>query len=77
MILIPPEKLAEHSHSFPLCFLSFLSDSDVNATGEDNTARMQEAKLKLMLGISLMTLFLFVVLLAICSAMLYKMKMMK
>ncbi|KAB0368844.1 hypothetical protein FD755_019878 [Muntiacus reevesi] len=53
------------------------TDSDVNATGEDNTARIQEAKLKLMLGISLMTLFLFVVLLAICSAMLYKMKMMK
>ncbi|KAB0366530.1 hypothetical protein FD754_010686, partial [Muntiacus muntjak] len=54
-----------------------LFNSDVNATGEDNTARIQEAKLKLMLGISLMTLFLFVVLLAICSAMLYKMKMMK
>ena len=77
MILIPPEKFAEHSYSFPLHFLSFLSDSDMNTTWEDNTARAQEAKLKLMLGISLMTLFLFVVLLAICSAMLYKMKMMK
>ncbi|XP_065764497.1 equatorin [Muntiacus reevesi] len=58
-------------------FFHPIPNSDVNATGEDNTARIQEAKLKLMLGISLMTLFLFVVLLAICSAMLYKMKMMK
>ncbi|CAI9158790.1 unnamed protein product [Rangifer tarandus platyrhynchus] len=58
-------------------FFHPIPNSDVNATGEDNTARIQEAKLKLMLGISLMTLSLFVVLLAICSAMLYKMKMMK
>ncbi|XP_010851652.1 PREDICTED: equatorin [Bison bison bison] len=58
-------------------FFHPIPNSDVNTTWEDNTARIQEAKLKLMLGISLMTLFLFVVLLAICSAMLYKMKMMK
>ncbi|OWK01150.1 hypothetical protein Celaphus_00018230 [Cervus elaphus hippelaphus] len=63
---VPPPEVVSHEEN-----------SDVNATGEDNTARIQEAKLKLMLGISLMTLFLFVVLLAICSAMLYKMKMMK
>nr|XP_031532901.1 MOB kinase activator 3B isoform X4 [Vicugna pacos] len=48
--------------------------SDVTAANEDNLAKLQDIKLKLMLGISLMTLFLFVILLAICSAMLYKMK---
>ncbi|MBV96874.1 Equatorin, partial [Eschrichtius robustus] len=52
-------------------------DSDLNATDEDSLAELQEAKLKLMLGILLMTLFLFVILLAICSAVLYKMKTMK
>ncbi|KAJ8791091.1 hypothetical protein J1605_020892 [Eschrichtius robustus] len=52
-------------------------NSDLNATDEDSLAELQEAKLKLMLGILLMTLFLFVILLAICSAVLYKMKTMK
>lgn len=61
----------------PLHFLSFLSDSDVSATDEDYLAELQEAKLKLMLGLLLMTLFLFVILLAICSAVMYKMKTMK
>nr|XP_010983787.2 MOB kinase activator 3B isoform X3 [Camelus dromedarius] len=51
--------------------------SDVTAANEDNLAKLQDIKLKLMLGISLMTLFLFVILLAICSAMLYKMKTLK
>ncbi|XP_059266111.1 equatorin [Mustela nigripes] len=48
--------------------------SDLNATSEDTLTKLQEIKLKLMLGISLMTLFLFVILLAVCSAMLYKVK---
>nr|XP_031532899.1 MOB kinase activator 3B isoform X2 [Vicugna pacos] len=55
-------------------FLHPIPSSDVTAANEDNLAKLQDIKLKLMLGISLMTLFLFVILLAICSAMLYKMK---
>nr|XP_058926900.1 equatorin [Kogia breviceps] len=54
-------------------FFHPIPNSDVNATDKDNLAELQEAKLKLMLGISLMTLFLFVILLAICGAVLYKM----
>ncbi|KAF4025308.1 hypothetical protein G4228_017581 [Cervus hanglu yarkandensis] len=83
---VPPPEVVSHEETINATtsednqrdqFFHPIPNSDVNATGEDNTARIQEAKLKLMLGISLMTLFLFVVLLAICSAMLYKMKMMK
>ncbi|KAF3821340.1 hypothetical protein GH733_011493 [Mirounga leonina] len=51
-----------------------IPSSDLNATNEDTLTKLQEIKLKLMLGISLMTLFLFVILLAVCSAMLYKVK---
>ncbi|XP_058421332.1 equatorin [Diceros bicornis minor] len=51
-----------------------IPNSDVNATNEYRLGELQEVKLKLMLGISLMTLFLFVTLLAIGSAMLYKLK---
>ncbi|XP_025708586.1 equatorin [Callorhinus ursinus] len=51
-----------------------IPNSDLNATNEDTLIKLQEIKLKLMLGISLMTLFLFVILLAVCSAMLYKVK---
>ncbi|EPY77268.1 hypothetical protein CB1_001279013 [Camelus ferus] len=58
-------------------FLHPIPSSDVTAANEDNLAKLQDIKLKLMLGISLMTLFLFVILLAICSAMLYKMKTLK
>lgn len=50
--------------------------SDLNATNEDNMSQLQNIKVKLMLGISLMTLFLFVIMLAIGSAMLYKVKRM-
>ncbi|XP_070446780.1 equatorin [Equus przewalskii] len=52
-----------------------IPSSDVNATNEDKLAELQEVKLKLMLGISLLTLFLLVTLLAIGSAMLYKVKL--
>lgn len=72
-----PGKHAGDRYSFPLHFLSFLSDSDLNATSEDTLTKLQEIKLKLMLGISLMTLFLFVILLAVCSATLYKVKTIK
>ncbi|KAM8941620.1 equatorin [Lycaon pictus] len=48
--------------------------SDLNTTNEDDLNKLQDIKLKLMLGISLMTLFIFVILLAVCGAMLYKVK---
>ncbi|XP_057355387.1 equatorin [Manis pentadactyla] len=47
--------------------------SDLSDTS-DSLSPLEALKLKLMLGVSLMTLFLFVLLLAICSAMLYKLK---
>ncbi|VTJ88812.1 Hypothetical predicted protein, partial [Marmota monax] len=47
---------------------------DVNTTEEDKQSLLDDLKLKLMLGISLMTLILFVTLLAFCSATLYKLK---
>lgn len=68
-----PGKHAEHSYSFPLHFLSFLLGSDLSGTS-DSLSTLQALKLKLMLGVSLMNLFLFVLLLAICSAVLYKLK---
>ncbi|KAL4689769.1 hypothetical protein H8959_012560, partial [Pygathrix nigripes] len=49
-------------------------ESDVNATQGENQTDLEDLKIKLMLGISLMTLFLFVVLLAFCSATLYKLR---
>ncbi|XP_040819185.1 equatorin isoform X1 [Ochotona curzoniae] len=48
--------------------------SDINATNYDKLLELQDIKLKLMLGIALMTLLLFVILLAFCSATLYKLK---
>ncbi|XP_072588005.1 equatorin [Vulpes vulpes] len=48
--------------------------SDWNTTNEDDLNKLQDIKLKLMLGISLMTLLIFVILLAVCGAMLYKVK---
>uniref|UniRef100_A0A8C9M3X7 Equatorin n=1 Tax=Panthera tigris altaica TaxID=74533 RepID=A0A8C9M3X7_PANTA len=53
-----------------------IPQSDLNAINEDNMTQLQEIKLKLMLGISLMTLLLFVIILAISSALLYKVKTM-
>uniref|UniRef100_A0A2K6SYM7 Equatorin n=1 Tax=Saimiri boliviensis boliviensis TaxID=39432 RepID=A0A2K6SYM7_SAIBB len=49
-------------------------ESDVNATKEENRPDLEDLKIKLMLGISLMTLLLFVVLLAFCCATLYRLK---
>ncbi|KAF6124142.1 equatorin [Phyllostomus discolor] len=48
--------------------------SDFNATNEEEVVGPQDNKLKLMLGISLMTLCLFVILLAVSSSLLYKLK---
>ncbi|XP_045696424.1 equatorin [Phyllostomus hastatus] len=48
--------------------------SDFNATNEEEGVEQQDNKLKLMLGISLMTLCLFVILLAVSSSLLYKLK---
>uniref|UniRef100_A0A2K6ATV1 Equatorin n=1 Tax=Macaca nemestrina TaxID=9545 RepID=A0A2K6ATV1_MACNE len=51
-----------------------IPESDVNATQGENQPDLEDLKIKLMLGISLMTLLLFVVLLAFCSATLYKLR---
>ncbi|KAL4663944.1 hypothetical protein H8957_016076, partial [Semnopithecus entellus] len=51
-----------------------IPESDVNATQGENQTDLEDLKIKLMLGISLMTLLLFVVLLAFCSATLYKLR---
>ncbi|XP_036185031.1 equatorin [Myotis myotis] len=51
-----------------------IPSSDLNATSEDQGVAAQDNKLKLMLGISLLTLLLFTVLLASSSALLYKLK---
>ncbi|XP_037348431.1 equatorin [Talpa occidentalis] len=55
-------------------FFQPIPGSDVAATTPENPEKMEDIKLKLMLGISLMTLLLFVILLAICSTMIFKMK---
>ncbi|XP_037706701.1 equatorin [Choloepus didactylus] len=46
--------------------------SDVTSGDKDEQSELQEVKLKLMLGISFMTLFLFLILLTICGVTLYK-----
>uniref|UniRef100_A0A2I2ZF15 Equatorin n=1 Tax=Gorilla gorilla gorilla TaxID=9595 RepID=A0A2I2ZF15_GORGO len=51
-----------------------IPESDVNATQGENQPDLEDLKIKIMLGISLMTLLLFVVLLAFCSATLYKLR---
>uniref|UniRef100_A0A8C8Z9Y6 Equatorin n=1 Tax=Prolemur simus TaxID=1328070 RepID=A0A8C8Z9Y6_PROSS len=48
--------------------------SDMNATTPAKETELENLKLRLMLGISLMTLILFVVLCAFCAATLYKLK---
>ncbi|XP_015425960.1 PREDICTED: equatorin [Myotis davidii] len=50
-----------------------IPSSDLNGTSEDQGVGAQD-KLKLMLGISLLTLLLFTILLASSSALLYKLK---
>ncbi|XP_036288665.1 equatorin [Pipistrellus kuhlii] len=52
-----------------------IPDSDLNGTmSEDTGVKAQDNKLKLMLGISLLTLLLFTILLASSSALLFKLK---
>ncbi|XP_027984883.2 equatorin [Eptesicus fuscus] len=51
-----------------------IPNSDLNATSEDTGVEAQDNKLKLMLGISLLTLLLFTILLASSSALLFKLK---
>ncbi|XP_036916509.1 equatorin [Sturnira hondurensis] len=52
-----------------------IPSSDLNATNEDEgVVEQQDNRLKLMVGISLMTLCLFVILLAVSSSLLYKLK---
>ncbi|XP_058157937.1 MOB kinase activator 3B isoform X2 [Dasypus novemcinctus] len=46
--------------------------SDVTSENKDKTAELEEVKLKLMLGISVMTLFLFFILLTMCCVTFYK-----
>ncbi|XP_063491769.1 equatorin-like [Symphalangus syndactylus] len=58
---------------FSIAF-SFFAESDVNATQGENQPDLEDLKIKLMLGILLMTLLLFVVLLAFCSATLNKLR---
>ncbi|EGW09143.1 Acrosome formation-associated factor [Cricetulus griseus] len=48
--------------------------SDLNTTNEDKLSELEEIKLRLMLGISLMTLILLIPLLIFCFATLYKLK---
>uniref|UniRef100_A0A8C6WD59 Equatorin, sperm acrosome associated n=1 Tax=Nannospalax galili TaxID=1026970 RepID=A0A8C6WD59_NANGA len=48
--------------------------SDLNTTNEDKLSKLEEIKLKLMLGISLMTFILSVPLLIFCFATLYKLR---
>uniref|UniRef100_A0A5F4VX89 Equatorin n=1 Tax=Callithrix jacchus TaxID=9483 RepID=A0A5F4VX89_CALJA len=49
-------------------------ESDVNATKEENWPDPEDLKIKLTLGILLMTLLLFVLLLAFCCATMYRLK---
>nr|KAF6484233.1 equatorin [Rousettus aegyptiacus] len=51
-----------------------IPNSDLSNTVDNDQKGLQDIKLKLMLGISLCTLFLFVILLAVSSSLLYKLK---
>ncbi|XP_006503396.1 equatorin isoform X1 [Mus musculus] len=55
-------------------FFQPIPASDLNATNEDKLSELEEIKLKLMLGISLMTLVLLIPLLIFCFATLYKLR---
>ncbi|XP_012668171.2 equatorin [Otolemur garnettii] len=50
--------------------------SDLLMANDDKISELEELKIKLMLGISLMTLFLFLILLGLCCATLFKLKRM-
>ncbi|CAH6790539.1 Eqtn [Phodopus roborovskii] len=55
-------------------FFQPIPGSDLNTTNEDKLSELEEIKLKLMLGISLMTLILLIPLLIFCFATLYKLR---
>ncbi|XP_076790771.1 equatorin isoform X2 [Arvicanthis niloticus] len=55
-------------------FFQPIPASDLNTTSEDQLSELEEIKLKLMLGISLMTLILLIPLLIFCFATLYKLR---
>nr|Q2LCV6.2 RecName: Full=Equatorin; AltName: Full=Acrosome formation-associated factor; Flags: Precursor [Rattus norvegicus] len=55
-------------------FYQAIPASDLNSTNEDQLSELEEIKLKLMLGISLMTLILLIPLLIFCFATLYKLR---
>ncbi|XP_021056430.1 equatorin isoform X2 [Mus pahari] len=55
-------------------FFQPIPASDLNTTNEDKLSELEEIKLKLMLGISLMTLILLIPLLIFCFATLYKLR---
>ncbi|GAB1288640.1 Equatorin [Apodemus speciosus] len=55
-------------------FFQPIPASDLNTTNEDQLSELEEIKLKLMLGISMMTLILLIPLLIFCFATLYKLR---
>ncbi|XP_028629202.1 equatorin [Grammomys surdaster] len=55
-------------------FFQPIPASDLNKTSEDQLSELEEIKLKLMLGISLMTLILLIPLLIFCFVTLYKLR---
>ncbi|XP_041911241.1 equatorin [Arvicola amphibius] len=55
-------------------FYQAIPGSDLNTTSKDKLSELEEAKIKLMLGISLMTLILLIPLLIFCFATLYKLR---
>ncbi|XP_005074400.1 equatorin [Mesocricetus auratus] len=55
-------------------FFQAIPGSDLNTTNEDKLSELEGIKLKLMLGISLMTLILLIPLLIFCFATLYKLR---
>ncbi|XP_052031763.1 equatorin [Apodemus sylvaticus] len=55
-------------------FFQPIPASDLNSTNEDQLSELEEIKLKLMLGISMMTLILLIPLLIFCFATLYKLR---
>ncbi|XP_057641436.1 equatorin [Chionomys nivalis] len=55
-------------------FYQAIPSSDLNTTSKDKLSEIEEAKFKLMLGISLMTLILLIPLLIFCFATLYKLR---
>ncbi|XP_054358215.1 equatorin isoform X2 [Pongo pygmaeus] len=71
----PSHKNIQRATPYVPAFWTMLAkESDVNATQGENQPDPEDLKIKLTLGISLMTLLLFVVLLAFCSATLYRLR---